>query len=90
MDCEHNFIFYDDRMSCTMGYESVIGHGTMEFLNEGQKFEALKVLMKQYHEDDFKFNTDMMKVTSVFKLTVIDMVGKKEIISTLMLVSNMD
>ncbi len=77
MDCERNFIFYDDRMSCTMGYESVIGHGTMEFLNEGQKFEALKVLMKQYHEDDFKFNTDMMKVTSVFKLTVIDMVGKK-------------
>lgn len=77
MDCEHNFIFYDDRMSCTMGYESVIGHGTMEFLNEDQKFEALKILMKQYHEDDFKFNTDMMKVTSVFKLTVIDMVGKK-------------
>lgn len=77
MDCEHNFIFYDDRMSCTMGYESVIGHGIMEFLEEDQKFEALKVLMKQYHEDDFKFNTDMMKVASVFRLKVLDMTGKK-------------
>lgn len=77
MDCDHNFIFYDDRMSCTMGYESVIGHGLVEFLNEDQKFEALKVLMKQYHEEDFEFNTDMMKVTSVFKLTVLDMTGKK-------------
>ena len=24
MDCEHNIILYDERMSCTMGYESVI------------------------------------------------------------------
>ena len=27
MDCDHQFIFYDKRMSCTMGYRSVIGHG---------------------------------------------------------------
>ena len=79
MDCEHNFIFYDDRMSCTMGYESIIGHGIMEFLKEDQKFDALKILMRQYHEEDFKFNTDMMKVTSVFRLKVLDMTGKKEI-----------
>ena len=77
MDCEHNFIFYDDRMSCTMGYESIIGHGIMEFLKEDQKFDALKILMRQYHEEDFKFNTDMMKVTSVFRLKVLDMTGKR-------------
>lgn len=77
MDCNHNFIFYDDRMSCTMGYESIIGHGIMEFLKEEQKFDALKVLMRQYHEEDFKFNTDMMKVTSVFRLKVLDMTGKR-------------
>ncbi|WP_295759224.1 pyridoxamine 5'-phosphate oxidase family protein [uncultured Holdemanella sp.] len=77
MDCDHNFIFYDDRMSCTMGYESIIGHGTMELLKEEQKFDALKILMRQYHEEDFKFNTDMMKVTSVFRLKVLDMTGKR-------------
>lgn len=77
MDCDHNFIFYDDRMSCTMGYESIIGHGTMELLKEEQKLDALKILMRQYHEEDFKFNTDMMKVTSVFRLKVLDMTGKR-------------
>ena len=33
--------------------------------------------MRQYHAEDFKFNTDMMRVTTVLKMTVIDMVGKR-------------
>ncbi len=77
MDCGHNLILYEDRMSCTMGYESVIGHGTMEMVAEEDKYEALKILMRQYHAEEFKFNTDMMKVTTVLKMTVIDMVGKR-------------
>ena len=32
MDCGHNFILYEERMSCTMGYASVIGHGVIEFV----------------------------------------------------------
>lgn len=40
MDCNHKFIFHDDRMSCTMGYESIIGHGIMEFVKKEQKFDA--------------------------------------------------
>lgn len=77
MDCGHRFIMYEERMSCTMGYESVIGHGTIEFVPDEDKFDALKILMAQYHEEDFKFNTDMMKVTTVFKLVVSDMTGKR-------------
>lgn len=77
MDCDHNFIFYDDRMSCTMGYQSVIGHGLVEFVKEKDKYEALKILMRQYHEEDFQFNLDVMKMTSVFRLKVLDMTGKK-------------
>ena len=49
MDCEHNIILYDERMSCTMGYASVIGHGEIEFVEDEDKFEALKILMKHYH-----------------------------------------
>ena len=26
MDCDHNFILYEERMSCTMGYASITGH----------------------------------------------------------------
>ena len=77
MDYNHNFILYGERMSCTMGYESVIGHGIIEFIDDEHKFEALKILMNQYHAEDFKFNTAMMKVTTVFKLVVSDMTGKR-------------
>lgn len=77
MDCDHNFILYEERMSCTMGYASVIGHGTVEIVPEEEKFSALKILMRRYHAEDFSFNLDMMKVTTVLKLTVTDMVGKR-------------
>lgn len=77
MDCDHNFILYEERMSCTMGYASVIGHGTIEIVPDEEKYDGLKILMRQYHAEDFKFNTDMMKVTTVLKMTVTDMVGKR-------------
>ncbi len=77
MDCDHNFILYEERMSCTMGYASVIGHGTIEIVPDEDKYDALKILMRQYHAEDFKFNTDMITVTTVLKMTVIDMVGKR-------------
>lgn len=77
MDCDHTFILYEERMSCTMGYASVIGHGTIDIVPDEEKFEALKILMRQYHAEDFQFNTDMMKVTTVLKMTVTDMVGKR-------------
>lgn len=46
-------------------------------LNDEDKFRALKILMRQYHSEDFKFNTEMIKVTTVLKMTVTDMVGKR-------------
>ena len=77
MDCSRNFILYEERMSCTMGYESIMGRGTVSVVPEEDKFAALKILMRQYHAEDFKFNTDMMKVTTVLKLTVSEMTGKR-------------
>lgn len=77
MDCEHNIIMYDERMSCTMGYESVIGHGIVEFVEDENKINALKILMRHYHEEDFKFNEKVAKVTEVFRVKVLDMTGKR-------------
>lgn len=77
MDCEHRIILYKERMSCTMGYASVIGHGTIEFVDDENKFNALKILMRHYHSEAFQFNTDLMKATTVFCLKVQDMVGKR-------------
>lgn len=60
-----------------MGYASVIGHGEIEFVEDEDKFEALKILMKHYHNEEFQFNTNLMKATTVFRLKVLDMVGKR-------------
>lgn len=77
MDCEHNIILYKERMSCTMGYASVIGHGIIEFIDDDDKFNALKIIMRHYHSEEFKFNTNMMSVTTVFRLKVLKMYGKR-------------
>lgn len=77
MDCEHNILLYKERMSCTMGYASVIGHGHIEFVEDEDKFQALKIIMHHYHSKDFQFNTDMIKATTVFRLKVKDMLGKR-------------
>lgn len=77
MDCNHNFILYEERMSCTMGYESVIGQGTIEIVAEDKKYDALKILMRQYHAEDFQFNTDMIKVTTFLRLKVEKLTGKR-------------
>lgn len=77
MDCEHNFILYEERMSCTMGYASVIGHGLMEFVPEEEKLQALKILMRQYHAEDFEFNTAQVSATTVLRMKVLDMTGKR-------------
>lgn len=77
MDCDHSFILYGERMSCTMGYASVMGRGTIDILPEEEKYAALKILMRQYHAEDFRFRTDMIKDTTVLRMTVTDMVGKR-------------
>ncbi|MCI8662025.1 MAG: pyridoxamine 5'-phosphate oxidase family protein [Hungatella sp.] len=77
MDCGHNLLLFEEEMNCTMAYESVMGHGTIEHVPDEEKFQALKILMRQYHAEDFKFNTNMMKATTVLKMTVLDMTGKR-------------
>ena len=77
MDCDHSLILHEEDMNCTMSFGSVIGRGTMEFVPDEDKYKALMILMRHYHAEDFKFNTDMIKVTAVLKLTVTEMTGKR-------------
>ena len=78
MDCEHKLVLQEDEMECTMGYASVIGQGTIEFVSEEDKFKALKILISQYHDEDFKFDTRMLKITTVLKMKVLSMIGKRK------------
>ena len=81
MDCGHELQLTEreDGCHCTMKYESVIGHGTLSILHDAQKKEALDFLMEQYHgtERSFCYNEKVMAATTVFKLDVDSMSGKR-------------
>lgn len=77
MDCDHEFIFYDERMSCTMGYRSVVGRGTVEMVSDDQKTRGLDILMRHYHAEDFAYNPRTVPATTVWRLRVESMVGKR-------------
>lgn len=78
MDCEHKLVLQEEEMECSMGYASVIGQGIIEFVAEEDKFDALKILMRQYRSEDFVFDTRMLNVTTVLKMKVLHMTGKRK------------
>lgn len=77
MDCGHKLVTDIERGSCTMEYESVVGQGHIEMLSDDEKYNALCILMKHYHQDDFPFNISVMPDTKVFKLVVEKVTGKR-------------
>ncbi len=76
MDCEHHLITNMERGNCTMEYKSVIGQGRIEILSDNEKYDALRILMKHYHREEFPFNQEVMPHTKVFKLVVEKVTGK--------------
>ena len=48
MDCSHELHFDYSTGHCTMGYESVMGKGRLEFVNDADKAAALKILVDRY------------------------------------------
>lgn len=59
-----------------MEYESVIGHGRIEIVPDNEKYQALCLLMKHYHKENYCFNPSVMSYTTVLKLTVEQISGK--------------
>lgn len=77
MDCEHRLVTIMETGNCTMTYESIIGNGTIEMVSDDEKYEALCILMRHYHKEDFPFNQNVMPMTTVFKLNVNQVTGKR-------------
>ncbi|WP_298483978.1 pyridoxamine 5'-phosphate oxidase family protein [uncultured Ruminococcus sp.] len=76
-DCSHQLIINEQACSCTMAYESVIGQGKVEIVSDEEKLDALIEIMRHYHREDFAFNRDVIPHTTVFKLVVTAMTGKR-------------
>lgn len=77
MDCEHRLVTDMEKGSCTMEYESVIGQGHMELVAEVEKEEALHILMSHYHQEEIPFDKSVMPATTILKLVVENMTGKR-------------
>lgn len=77
MDCEHRLVTETEQGNRTMEYASVIGQGYMEILSDDEKEDALCILMKHYHQEEFPFNKAVMPQTKVFKLVVEQVTGKR-------------
>ena len=60
-----------------MEFESVIGQGHIEMLNEEEKYEALKSINEAVPERRFPFNEKVIPMTAVFRLRVESMTGKE-------------
>lgn len=77
MDCAHKLVATLERGSCTMEYESIMGHGRLFPVPEDEKYDALLILMRHYHKEDFPFNKNVMPQTRVFRLEIEEMTGKR-------------
>jgi|GEM_PF-37119 len=79
MDCSHNLITDVTAGYCTMEYESVIGNGTISFVEGDDKIKALDILMDNYPaEPGFKYNPAAIPRTAVYKLEVSGFTAKRK------------
>lgn len=74
MDCSHKLVEKDDM--CTMEYESIIGNGIIEIVSEGDKLEAMNILMANYHKEGMEYNTAVLEHVTMYKLKVYNITGK--------------
>lgn len=77
MDCSHELVSDAEKGSCTMHYESVIGHGLIEPVPEEEKLQCLEVLMDHYHKDPFPYDKTLLPVTTVLRLKVESITAKR-------------
>lgn len=77
MDCDTELVTILEDGNCTMNYESVIGQGYLEEVPEKKKYEALCILMKHYHKEDFPFNQKVIPRTFVYRMVVEHVTGKR-------------
>jgi len=79
MDCAHQLISGNKACDYTMDFESLIGSGTVEFIETGdEKILALTQIMRKYSkESSFEFDTNLFERTTLFKASVRDFAGKR-------------
>ncbi len=76
MDCEHELVEAEKACGFTYRFASIIGSGTITFLQGDEKLDALSLLMKHQTGKDFVFDEKMAKGVAVYSLSVEEMTAK--------------
>lgn len=81
MECTHGIVTGKQvgACECTMDFESVMGTGEIDYVEEHQKVEALHTLLEQYHVSEgpeYHFHHEVVPKTSVLRLKVHSLTGK--------------
>lgn len=78
MDGEHKLTPADTPCRYSYAWESVIGNGWAEFIEDAaEKIKALNILMKHQTGTDFVFDEKAAQSVAVFKITATSISGKK-------------
>lgn len=77
MDCNHGLYYRQSNRSCNFQYESIIGTGKVEVVEENEKEHALTVLMQHYHSKHVEYNPKFLTMTKCMKIEVKDINAKR-------------
>ncbi|WP_407313061.1 pyridoxamine 5'-phosphate oxidase family protein [Desulfosporosinus sp. SB140] len=62
----------------TMRYQSVIGFGEVQFIEDFQeKRQAIQIIMQQYTDQEVLYNDEALSKVTLFKLNINTMTGKR-------------
>jgi nitroimidazol reductase NimA-like FMN-containing flavoprotein (pyridoxamine 5'-phosphate oxidase superfamily) len=79
MHCSGKLNEGENACNYSMEYESVCGTGSAEILSDSEKLTAFKIFMGQYTDRaDLSYNENAVKVTTLFKVTVNNISGKRK------------
>ena len=78
MDCSHKLIEGELACNYSMEYESVIGNGMIEVLENEDKIQALTLIMKKYsNASHFEFEEKNVNAVTLLKLNVKNITAKR-------------
>lgn len=78
LDGAHKLDYREEKQMCSYLYESVMGTGTAEFIDDpAEKRAALEAILRQYHKDSVPINWDILPHTTCLKITANELTAKR-------------
>ena len=82
LDCDHKLLAGENACNYSYAYSSVIGFGTVEFINTvEEKTQAMNYMMKHQTGNSitFNFSREQLNAITVYKMKVSEFTGKRNL-----------